>query len=283
MQNIRYHIVNIGACTLFAFLFALTANQIIRFNMAPELTAKSSSRTLQRVEEKRAMSLTDYNILYESNFFKIPMLVSTNPSQPNAVQSTDLNTLKLLGTIVGPDSISQALIRSQTAKQAEVFKIYTNVYGYKLVRIDNDKVYLKANDQVYKLYLFGQPKDETTPAKTNTVAQNSSNKFTKNLSLAEFQQTIAGDMDQLLNGVRAGPYRVDNKIEGFKLFKIPDDSPLFRLGARSGDIIKRINNHPVDSTEKMYKLWQNLTAEKHVTIDLLRGDQVVTYEFNITN
>ena len=104
----------------------------------------------------------------------------------------------------------------------------------------------------------------------------------KNLSRSDLQQKIKNNMDTMIQGLRAGPYLVNGKIDGYKLFLVNPDNYLYQIGARSGDIIKRINGHPIDSTEKLYKIWSTLPQESRINIDLERDGKTVSFDYTFT-
>jgi general secretion pathway protein C len=55
------------------------------------------------------------------------------------------------------------------------------------------------------------------------------------------------------------------------------------LGARGGDIIKRVNGMPLNDTEKMLEIWGSVKSATKITIDLERSGKILTYEFLIRN
>jgi general secretion pathway protein C len=57
---------------------------------------------------------------------------------------------------------------------------------------------------------------------------------------------------------------------------------LYRLGARSGDVIKRINGQMLDSTQKLYTMWESMKNDSRISIDLEREGKNLRYDFNIT-
>jgi len=91
------------------------------------------------------------------------------------------------------------------------------------------------------------------------------------------------DIDNAMQGIQAGPHRVNGQIEGFKLIRIRPYNILYEYGIRSGDIIKRINGKKVDSTEKLFNMWQGIKNESKMVIDVERNGQIITFEMNITD
>ncbi|MDY6970415.1 MAG: hypothetical protein SVR08_17435, partial [Spirochaetota bacterium] len=101
------------------------------------------------------------------------------------------------------------------------------------------------------------------------------------VSRSAIQQNVLNNIDNALKGLRAGPYRVRGKIEGYKLFRVKPSNIMYKFGARSGDIVKRINGHPIDSTEKLIGMWKSLNSESHFTADIQRKDKIIQYYFTI--
>jgi len=104
------------------------------------------------------------------------------------------------------------------------------------VRIDNTKVYLKTGDQVKELELYVKTPAPGTPAQ---AVQQSPNRIKQTLSRSEMQQRIQNNMDTMLQGLRAGPFLVNGKIDGFKLFleTAENEKEVIRLTALKNCII----------------------------------------------
>jgi general secretion pathway protein C len=275
MQNIKYHLLNIGSVILFSYTSASTMSDLYKISFAPvnEPTGKKSIKAAAQVKPK---SFDDFKVILNTNFFRI---AKENPDMKSGPALSNPTDIQLLGTITGPPAFARALIKKKTDKDPLIFKIGNEVYGYKLVRIDNSKTYLKAGKDTIILDMFAEQDEK----KLLNPPGGGQDKVKQSISRAEMQQMVLNDIDNALSGIKAGPYRVNNKIEGFKLFSVSPNNVLYKLGARSGDIVKRINGHPLDSTEKLYKLWQSVQGESKISIDLERGGKLVSHEFNITN
>lgn len=291
MQDIRYHVTNTVAVILFSYTLAITVNQFFKFGMNPTDFSSIERKTLTSPAVKSG-NYDDYKktILDETDFFEkaaVSNEAASGDAEEEAVAAGNLGDFTLLGTISGPSSIARALIKKRSEKEAEIFKLRGDVYGYKLVRIDSSKVYLKTGEKVEILDMYA--KDEKEQNADNRAKSKSSGssgdavKKQQTISRAEIQQKVFNNMDNALKGVRAGPYRVNGKIEGYKLFRVRPSNILYQLGARSGDIVKRVNGHAVDSTEKLLKMWQNIQGEGKIAVDIERGGKVHTFDFSITD
>ena len=93
----------------------------------------------------------------------------------------------------------------------------------------------------------------------------------------------SNNMDNALQGLQAGPYRINGQIVGYQLMTVRPQNILFKLGARSGDIVKRINGQVLDSTQKLMSMWEAIKNDPKVTIDLERGGKNIRYDFNISD
>lgn len=275
MQNIKYHVLNTISVTVFSFVFAATINQFIRLSITPIPSKQlKKPKTISQIATPK--SFDDYKPIIDSGFFRV---ASPESAQGSAAVSSAISELQLLGTISGPPVIARALVKKNNQKDPEIFKLGSNVYGFNLVRIDNSKIYLKSGDKVEIMDMFGTLKPEGQKPAPPT---DQSNKFKQTISKSELQQKALKNMDNALSGLRAGPHRVDGKIEGYKLFFVDPSSMLYKLGARNGDIVKRVNGHPIDSTEKLYQMWQSIQGESKITVDLDRGGKLVNYDFTLT-
>lgn len=283
-QNIRYHIINTSAVILFSFITALTINQFIKLSIGPTYSA-SAEKERYTAPQTVKKSYDEYKVILDSNFFKIASDSDKAKDSGNSLTPVagDLNELQLLGTISGPASIARILLKKKQEKDAQIFKLWNDVYGYKLIRIDNAKIFLKKDKTIEILDMY--PKDEKIQQTSSpgAVRPATSSKTTQALSRSEIQQKLLNNIDNALEGLRAGPNKVNGKIDGFTLMRVSPNNFLYKLGARSGDIAKRINGHPIDSTEKLLGLWQSVQGESKITVDIERGGKVQTFEFNVTD
>jgi general secretion pathway protein C len=287
MQNLKYHSLNIISIMIFSFMLASTINQVIKYNISPAYTMSlTGSRKISSVNVRK--NFDDYKVITESGFFKVAS-ASDLAGDTTGVAGTGISELTLLGTISGPTSIARAMILKTGEKSPGVFALYkvnnevtNDVYGNKLVWISDSKVYLEAGGQKVALELYA--KKIVSPVNPNATGQDQSGQqFTQTLSRAEVRQKVFNNMDNALQGLQAGPERVNGQIVGYRLITVRPQNILFRLGARSGDIVKRVNGQVLDSTQKLMSMWETIKNDPKITVDIERQGKNIKYDFNITD
>lgn len=275
MQNIKYHLMNIAAVIFFSYTAAATVNQVVKYSISPAFN--QTVKKAKRVEtSSRKKTFEEYSRVFETGFFKVidekeKLAMGSAEFAPGAVSD-----LLLIGTITGPPSISMAMIQKKADKNPEIYKLGSNVFGHKLVGIFESKIRLKINNDLIDIDLYN--KNHGQPGQPNE----GTDKIRKNFSRAELQQKVFNNMDNAMKGLMAGPYRINDKVEGYRLMKVQEDSVLFMLGARSGDIVKRVNGKVLNSTERLYEMWASIKNESTISIDIDRNGKLTTFIFNIT-
>ncbi|PKL19459.1 MAG: hypothetical protein CVV49_00015 [Spirochaetae bacterium HGW-Spirochaetae-5] len=278
MQNIKYHVISLSSMILFSYISAVTINGIIKNSLVVYPSEKSRMRAANTVSiEEQSI---DINQLVESGFFRAADSGSADESEDSTSPVSDF---KLIGTVTGPPGIARALVLKKGEREPDIFKLRNNMYGYIITDIQSSKILLKKNSEVHTLNLY-EKKDFAAvarPAGSDTVS--SGGVVKKNISRAEMQQKVMNNIDNAMQGIQAGPHRVNGQVEGFKLIRIRPYNILYEYGIRSGDIIKRINGKKVDSTEKLFNMWQGMKNESKMVIDVERNGQIMTFEMNITD
>jgi general secretion pathway protein C len=88
-------------------------------------------------------------------------------------------------------------------------------------------------------------------------------------------------MNQLLTQARALPYIEQGKTVGFRISEIVPGSLYEKIGLQNGDVIKKINSQDVDDPGKFFQLYQGLKEERNISIDLVRGGQRQSLNYEI--
>ncbi|HPA62543.1 MAG TPA: hypothetical protein PLH15_08590 [Spirochaetota bacterium] len=270
MNILKKHLFNITGAVILALSISSLITDTARIAVHPGEKARQTAPKVFQADN--AEKISDYNFILNSNFFQL----STAQNSEN-VQSASPANLILLGTVTGSPSLARAMIRSASENKVEIFKTGASAWGYTLVRILKTKVLLKSGSNEFELDMLKQEGSSSSPQSGLQPATK------RTISRAELLSKIQGDMDNMLKGMRAGPYREDGKITGYKIMGLRSDNMLYELGIRQGDIIMRINGHPIDSTQKLFELWQKLPQEPKALIDIKRGNDTTTLDYTFSN
>ena len=89
------------------------------------------------------------------------------------------------------------------------------------------------------------------------------------------------DMGKLLTQARILPYRVNGATKGFRLSSVHRSGVFALIGLRSGDILLKVNDYPIDSPEKGIQLLSGLKGESSIELDILRGGKPTKLNYEI--
>ena len=89
------------------------------------------------------------------------------------------------------------------------------------------------------------------------------------------------DLSQLGMEARIVPNYKNGKYEGFKLVGVRPNSLYRALGIRSGDVIKRINGHDINSPNKAIELFEQFRTTSSVDLMIERRGQMKTFNYGI--
>jgi general secretion pathway protein C len=288
MQNIKYHSLNIISMMIFSFMLASTINQVIKYKISPGYSKPTTTaRKTAGMAVRR--SFDDYKVLTESGFFKVASASDIAGETPGATGS--ISELTLLGTITGPTSISRAMILKTGETSPRIFALYkvnaetsNDVWGNKLVGITDGKVYIEAGGQKMTLELYAKKTVDANPQQgAAATGAEGGQQFNQTLSRAEIRQKVFNNMDNALQGLQAGPYRINGQIAGYRLVNVRPTNIMFKLGARSGDIVRRVNGQILDSTQKLMSMWETIKNDPKISVDIERDGKNIRYDFNITD
>lgn len=281
MQNIKHHLINASSVILFSYITAITINQAVRNSLTYYPSEKNTRKLLVSTRDKT--DEIDINQIMESGFFPDYSVASAGGPGDTSEAAADLGELKLLGTITGDDSVTMALIMKRGDKQAMIYKPWSKVGGYTITKISPTLIHLKRNEEKFILNLYEKKEITASDKSSDSGSSSSSGVIKKNVSRAEIQQRVMNNLDKAMEGIKGGPYKVNNQIEGFRLIRIQPSNILYEYGIRNGDIIKRINGKKIDSTEKVLTMWQGFKSESRLVIDVERNGQIITFDLNITD
>lgn len=204
---------------------------------------------------------------------------------------------KLTGTLEGSAEFARALIEVQGESTREYCTASSfcrkkececSVQSATIISIAHEHIWIKMNQSRYKLKI-GQSTTDLAQAATEAATPNAPAAPTqgavisKVLSREEVNKDILGNPAKIYQGAQFGPHLVNGKIEGYKIARVEPTHIFAKLGAKSGDIIRKVNGYSLNDTERMLDLWKAIKTAPQVKIELERDGKIITYDFQIRN
>lgn len=260
----------IAFLTVSAYFLADTVDTLIgkSLDAAPKFTPfQDRDRSVLRSNRE----LSNYSSILDSGLFGDGKKPSSGPV---AVEST---TYKLIGTVEG-ETFSGAVLAD--GKIQAFYRINRELPdGSTIIKVMRDKVTLRRSDGVtVNVELVDDTKIVTTQKNYGTVKKLSGGKF-----LVDQKEVLASteNLSQILMQARALPYMEQGKVVGFRISEIVPNSIYAKIGLQNGDVIQQINSQALDDPGKFFQLYQGLRTESSISIDLMRGGQRQTMNYEI--
>jgi hypothetical protein len=218
-----------------------------------------------------------------------------------AVVEQPAKPFKLTATLEGPPDVARALIETQGESIREYCaasagcrkkekECECSVQNATIISIAQEHIWIKMNQSRYKLKIGQSTTDlaaqaAAAPAAAGVPAAVSGGGqvISKVISREEVNKNILGNPAKIYEGAQFGPHLVNGKIEGYKIARVNDDHVFAKLGARSGDIIRKVNGYGLSDTERMLDLWKAIKTAPEIKIELERDGKNITYDFQIRN
>lgn len=218
-----------------------------------------------------------------------------------AVAEQPAKPFKLTATLEGSIEFARALIEVQgegireycaasIACRKKEKDCECSLQNATVISIAQEHIWIKLNQNRYKLKigqsttdLLQQAAAPATAPGQPAVATGGASVISKVLSREDVNKNILGNPAKIYEGAQFGPHLVNGKIEGYKIARVNDDHIFAKLGAKSGDIIRKVNGYGLNDTERMLDLWKAIKTAPTVKIELERDGKNITYDFQIRN
>ncbi|HEY5600445.1 MAG TPA: type II secretion system protein GspC [Candidatus Manganitrophaceae bacterium] len=237
---------------------------------------------------------SDYSSIIEGNIFNSKLrgkkVEAPTTAQPlPAAPPAPLN-VNLLGTVVGSEGISFAIIEDGKTKEQLLYALGDFLAeDAKIIQISRNKVTLLRGNEKETLEVSLVPEENKGAPRLlpSPVSQAASGAGIRQISKNRWvldRREIEGAVDnlpQLLTKARIIPNFSDGKPDGFRIFAISEESLYAKIGLQNGDVLHRVNGIEVKDPQNFLKVFQQLKDETSVTVDLARNNQKETFSYEI--
>ncbi|MBN2514493.1 MAG: PDZ domain-containing protein [Deltaproteobacteria bacterium] len=220
--------------------------------------------------------LNSYRFISQRNLFstveKAGAEIQINVEE---LEKTKLN-LELLGTVFGDGKNDFAVIEEKDKKNQGLFRVGDSIASAEVIKILRGTVVLRVNGRDEVLAMKEEEPGEGQARNVSTERSGGSIKVDK----TEVDQAFK-NMNQLLTQVRIRPYFSSGKPDGFMVSNIQQGSIFQKMGLRSGDVIKGVNDRPITSADDMLELYKGLQSGSEINLNIKRRgkEETLTYVF----
>ncbi len=268
-----YTLTLAGLLTVSAYFLADITDSLIgrTLEASPKFSAAAQERERPALEPRKELS--EYSSILERGLFG----EGRGPSNGPAAASS---SYRLIGTVEG-QSFAGAVL--EEAGEQVFYRINQKLSdGSVIIKVMRDKITIKRSDGSV---MDVQVADDTRIVSVQKpVAYNAGVKKLSDSKWMVDQKEVAAsteNMSQILTQARALPYLEHGKTVGFRLSEIVPGSIYEKIGLQNGDVIRSVNSQEVDDPAKFFQLYQGLKNERNITIDVMRGGQRQTLNYEI--
>jgi type II secretion system protein C len=286
-----FYLVYIGIGVIILF----QASKLVGTVIERRLLREPPPVAIDRVEAQNPWSvpLTEYDVsLFSSPLFTIretaPRPIEEGAVAEGVTDSPLMRSYELNGVILLPGGKSMALIRRTRERTPEVYRRGDMIDNYELVKIERHRVLMSDGLTTSALPMYYrqtvQREGPVRPAPQQPVSSagyDDAKQIKKVLSRSDVENRVFSKVNEILTQIAISPQMVNGQMEGLRLIRVPNESIVYELGGRSGDIVKRVNGHELNQIDQMYKLWENIKDDSQITVDLERKNQMFSYSFDI--
>lgn len=266
-----FRLAFLALLTVSAYFLADTVDAVIGSSLDAAPKFKSPlERDRQTLQPGRELS--NYASVLERGLFG----EGTGPS--GGPQPAGSSSYKLIGSVEG--TVFSGAVLADGAGQA-FYRIKQKLPdGSVVVKVMRDRITLRRPD--------GVTMDIEVVDDTKIVAmRNNGAAGVKKLSDGKFlvdqREVLASteNMSKMLTQARAVPHLEQGKTVGFRISEIVPGSIYTKIGLQNGDVIQRVNSQDINDPGKFFQLYQGLQNERTIAIDLIRGGQRRTLNYEI--
>lgn len=263
-----------------AYLTSVSLGYIFMSNLksiAKLSNSKRQSSIAISMPQKR--SYEEFESILSGNLFQLNVGSGLETSEQLSVEVKDI---ELHGVLSGDPSFARALIKIKDENTLKEYSIGDIAGGNKILKIYfNSILVLRGNREMIIAVGDDTSKAMEKPSKSEDLEYKTESSKTQKITIKRSRVLQLTQNQAQLYENKFTPITKEGRILGIKMVFIPNNNFLFELGARSGDIIRRINGQPLDNMNKLMELWQNIQTLNQVTVEVERGGKIIPFEIII--
>jgi len=277
----NYFMVNMAAVSTLGLSTSYLGNSVIHSSLDASIVPVVEKARSRNKTPKRTESYEQYSGILSGNLLRD---AEDEATDEGTVNPTDII---LLGTVAGPWSLAMATIQMKGEKQTHEYPSGAKLGDHRIVYIGREYIWVKSSSgEKIKIEVGSaddaKAKDSGKNGKKDKGSSASCGMVRKVVSRDEVNRLVA-DPTKLYKGISMGPKMKGSKIIGYRLRRVSRKHFFYTLGARSGDVITRVNGQDFGKMERMLKIWEEIKSATKIVVDLKRKKKDCTFELIIKN
>jgi general secretion pathway protein C len=273
-------IVNLIAMAVISFLAVDLFYTIIGVQLSRKHTQDIGVSRPPAVIKQEKPPLNYFSPLVERNLFASSEQI-TQEIKEEGIENLEPTSLKiaLLGTVVGSEQDSFAIIEEKAGKNQALYKVGDSIQGAVVKGILRGKVILtvQGRDKILTI------EEEAASRRTSEVAR-PAEPIKQGESIAVQRSEVEESLEnvhQLLSQARVRPHFSEGKPDGLAIASIKRGSIFEKLGLKNGDIVKGLDGNEIKSPDDVLQMYKKLTLGSEVAIEIERAGekQILNYTF----
>jgi len=263
------------------------------FETAPVVTVSPGAAL--PADGARFKPFAEYQKIVQRNLFGEAALkkAPAAPPPPPVVSVAELPkanpslNLQLFGTVVTADpKNSLAFVLDKSANNDGTYRVGDSIKTVQVRKIERFFIIVNSGGQDQVLWMdIAQPEacppqqavpgsSRPAPAAPPPPAGRAA------IGRGDIQASMS-NLDKVMKEARFTPVTTDGKAAGYRVSAIKPDSIYSKLQLQNGDVIVNVNSQPVNNPAGLMTMYQNLSEQKSMSIEIQRNGQRQTLTFDL--
>jgi len=287
----RYQIIfNLFALAMIIFIGVDLFYMIIRAQLRQVDTKKVVMHRAPDFKRDRSLPSSDYQVIADRSIFGS---IESEAEEVKREETKEIEPLleptslkiALLGTVVGDQQSTLAVIRDKGIKRQDLYREGDTVQSAVIKKILRGKVILRVGgkDEILTIEEGAASRKEGPASrsekgypKTRPVKKAT----TRMLSRSKLQESLE-DINQLLSQAKIRPHFRDGRPEGLAITNIKAGSFFADMGLKNGDVVQGIDGRDIKSPDDVLEVYKKLRSGSQVELQIMRNgeERTINYKF----
>ena len=308
-----FWIFNVVALTLVAFFLAQGTGEMAAStieNLLPQAketpkkkaTPKRRARQLSTTRPPRGDAILSRN-LFDSEMGPISRypdsdLDDDGEESPEVLSPDGLPIVpcddtrnKLVSTVASREAVEWSFATVLAEGKTRMYRVGDDLSGRTVSGITWRYMFLRGSSDECYMDMFADPNQKPPTPKAAAANKGPSpegdddriRKVSDTEAVVErsLVNELLSDPTKFVRSVRVRPHREGGKVVGYKLRRFRADSPLAKLGAQKGDVIRSVNGVDLTSVDKALGAYQSMRSANDLTFSILRQGKPMDLKVSI--